>query len=359
MPKRRKNEVRRAKRRPESVGVDPEYNSHLLDPPDFPQEGRESPDSTLGRVKDTSQTIRLALWNLKQCDRKKCTGQQLVNQGVVRTLRLGVRFPGLVLTPAARRCVSREDTWLLKTRGVALVDCSWNRLTEVPFSQTQGAAPRLLPYLVAANPVNYGKPCKLSCAEALAAVLIICGFRDVGLDVMNRFKWGSTFLELNDGLLDRYSACETSKEVIAAQNEILASLRTADYDTPCYDFPDSDSETSSNGEEANCVVEDNGQERLTFAEGPSDSVPSDRCSPEVVPGNARMERGTISVQRTGRIETSGDGNNCGDQSGSPSVVVAELVKLDLACNEASADESISGIGCRDHINEVSERMCST
>lgn len=61
------------------------------------------------------------------------SGTRLVRQGVVRELRLGHPWPGVILSPAGTRVVSREDAELISNKGIAVVDCSWNRLDDVPF----------------------------------------------------------------------------------------------------------------------------------------------------------------------------------------------------------------------------------
>lgn len=79
--------------------------------------------------------FRLAMWDLGQCDKKRCTGTRLVRQGVVQELRLGVPFPGIILSPMGKACVSCQDKDLTAARGLAVVDCSWNRLEDVPFGE--------------------------------------------------------------------------------------------------------------------------------------------------------------------------------------------------------------------------------
>ena len=75
--------------------------------------------------------------------------------------------------------------------------------------------------MVAVNPVNYGKAYKLSCAESIAATLFLGGFYKEAENILNRFKWGQSFFEVNKELFDNYKNCSNSKELKKVEYEYI------------------------------------------------------------------------------------------------------------------------------------------
>ena len=133
------------------------------------------------------------------------------------------------------------------------MECSWVRIKEVPWAKIGGKCERLcmsplytspepmrlhvsalaeqflmlalaVPYLVAANSVNYGRPWRLNCVEALAACFAICGHEDWAHEVLQHFSYGESFLEINAQLLKRYAACTSEEEVKKAEEVWLAKI---------------------------------------------------------------------------------------------------------------------------------------
>jgi len=78
---------------------------------------------------------------------------------------------------------------------------------------------RSLPFLLAANPVNYGKPYKLSTVEAIAASYYILGKKELALKLLQKFSWGIQFINLNVNPLDDYSKAKNSNEIIEIEKQ--------------------------------------------------------------------------------------------------------------------------------------------
>ncbi len=170
-------------------------------------------------------TMKLYALMEREDDPKRCTAAKLVRLGEVREARSAASVPrgAIVLDPEAEKALSREDAEVAEKLGILVLDCSWERLRSFPKVKS-GLRHRALPFLLAANPTNFGRPQKLSSAEALAASLYILGERAQAEHMMNRFKWGPTFIEINRERLEAYAAAETSAQVVDAQLRMLQSM---------------------------------------------------------------------------------------------------------------------------------------
>ncbi|MEM0449669.1 MAG: DUF367 family protein [Methanomassiliicoccales archaeon] len=165
---------------------------------------------------------KILVYDEGQCDPKKCTARKMMRLGLAKKITsLGQAPHGVVvLDPSAEKALSVEDREAALAHGILVMDLSWNKIESFPKLHIR-SRPRALPYLLAANPVNWGKPMRLSSVEAVAAALYIIGLRDQARELLSNFSFGEQFLLLNQEPLERYSSANTSEEVVKIQTEYL------------------------------------------------------------------------------------------------------------------------------------------
>lgn len=160
--------------------------------------------------------IKVYLWEFGQNDPKRDSGSKMCRMGFAKKLKINQPFSGVVLSSEASITLSPADREIVEMHGISGINCSWNRLTEIPFNKMgKGRNQRLLPLLLAANPVNYGKPFKMNTAEASAACMYIVGFKEDAHRLMAPFPYGPEFLRLNQTALEAYSSCEDEAGVLS------------------------------------------------------------------------------------------------------------------------------------------------
>jgi pre-rRNA-processing protein TSR3 len=167
--------------------------------------------------------VEIVVYHARQCDPRKCSALKLKRHNLIRVVHTKRRLPrgAVILNPFAKKAFSPSDRARMESRGLVALDLSWKHADEVATFLSLRGASRCLPYLIAANPINYGQPTKLSTVEALAAALAIAGFVADAEKLLSVFKWGPTFLSLNGELLEDYARTRNSGEILEAQKAFL------------------------------------------------------------------------------------------------------------------------------------------
>lgn len=153
--------------------------------------------------------LKLQVLMFYQDDPKKCTAAKMVKFGLAQSIKK-ISAKGLVLDPFSEKTLLPKDKSIIHS--IIGIDCSWN-LADQAFSKKFDGIKRKLPPLLAGNPINYSKLNKLTTVEALSASLYILGFTEQSLELLNKFKWGHTFYDLNQNLLNEYSKLENESQI--------------------------------------------------------------------------------------------------------------------------------------------------
>ena len=167
--------------------------------------------------------MKLIIYHANEDDPKKCTAKKLAKFGYAKIVTNIKKTPkgAILLNPLSKKSLSKEDLKTAENNGILALDCSWENAENSFDLLDKRCKSRALPFVVAANPVNFGKPFKLSTLEAFAATLYILGDIKKAEEILKLYKWGPYFLELNKEPLEDYRAAENSTEVIKKMQHYL------------------------------------------------------------------------------------------------------------------------------------------
>ena len=168
--------------------------------------------------------IPVFVYDKNQCDPKKCTAKRMLKFGLAKEVKTLHAIPkgSIVLSPFAEKALSPDDIRYAR-HGLVVMDLTWTNIDEFP--RPKGTNDRALPYMLASNPINWGRPMELNSAEAVMASLFILGEREQVETFLGRFNWAPEFMRLNGELLEEYSSAKDSTEVVRIQNEYIDSIR--------------------------------------------------------------------------------------------------------------------------------------
>tara|TARA_B100000575_G_scaffold292688_1_gene301762 strand:+ start:339 stop:863 length:525 start_codon:yes stop_codon:yes gene_type:complete len=172
------------------------------------------------------QSAPLHVIHLNQDDPKKCTSRKLHQSGLINLHESVNSAPrrGYLLNPHAKTVLAPEDVGLVLLGGsIVVLDCSWKQI-EDSLNLIDGRTRlegRILPLLLAANPVSWGKVGRLSSVEALGASLAILGLWEQASSVVEPFPFGEQFLNLNKKPLEAYSKAHSREDIIEIQREFF------------------------------------------------------------------------------------------------------------------------------------------
>ena len=145
-----------------------------------------------------------------QDDPKKCTAAKLIKFGLAKKITKSQSKTVLLHPYSEKTLLNNEKSLFTSITGI---DCSWT-LAEQVFQKNFIGISRKLPPLLAGNPVNYSKINKLTTVEAIAGAAFILGDETLSQNLLEKFNWGHTFLELNENLLQDYKKAKSEGEVI-------------------------------------------------------------------------------------------------------------------------------------------------